>query len=157
MIIHFEFIVDHRSVHAHDRNLFSSNLNSEASLDKYMYTAYTCTCIIYEHCTCKSCFFCVVEPEEIKKLSRRFKRLDLNKDGALSMDEFMTIPELQQNPLVKRVIDILDKDGNGQVDFQGIVIINLAHMYETPEMLSKGTVECTHGQNSFSNEKRIPI
>ena len=35
------------------------------------------------------------------------------------MDEFMTIPELQQNPLVKRVIDILDKDGNGEVDFQG--------------------------------------
>lgn len=61
----------------------------------------------------------LVEPDEIKKLSRRFRRLDLNKDGALSMDEFMTIPELQQNPLVKRVIDILDKDGNGQIDFQG--------------------------------------
>ena len=44
----------------------------------------------------------------------------MNKDGALSMDEFMSIPELQQNPLVKRVIDILDKDGNGEVDFQGM-------------------------------------
>ena len=36
------------------------------------------------------------------------------------MDEFMSIPELQQNPLVKRVIDILDTDRNGEIDFQGI-------------------------------------
>ena len=40
------------------------------------------------------------------------------------MDEFMSIPELQQNPLVKRVIDILDTDGNGEVDFQGIYNYN---------------------------------
>lgn len=38
------------------------------------------------------------------------------------MDEFMSIPELQQNPLVKRVIDILDTDRNGEVDFQGSLI-----------------------------------
>lgn len=37
------------------------------------------------------------------------------------MDEFMSIPELQQNPLVKRVIDILDTDGNGEVDFQEFI------------------------------------
>lgn len=36
------------------------------------------------------------------------------------MDEFMSIPELQQNPLVRRVIDILDTDRNGEVDFQGV-------------------------------------
>lgn len=60
-----------------------------------------------------------VDPDEIKRLSRRFKRLDLNKDGSLSLDEFMSIPELQQNPLVKRVIDILDTDRNGAIDFQG--------------------------------------
>ena len=31
----------------------------------------------------------------------------------------MTLPELQQNPLVQRVIDIFDTDGNGEVDFKG--------------------------------------
>lgn len=31
----------------------------------------------------------------------------------------MSLPELQQNPLVQRVIDIFDTDGNGEVDFQG--------------------------------------
>lgn len=61
------------------------------------------------------------DPDEIRRLSRRFKRLDLNKNGSLSMDEFMSIPELQQNPLVKRVIDILDTDGNGEVDFQEFI------------------------------------
>lgn len=38
------------------------------------------------------------------------------------MDEFMSIPELQQNPLVKRVIDILDTDRNGSIDFHGLCI-----------------------------------
>ncbi|CAG0922351.1 unnamed protein product [Notodromas monacha] len=32
----------------------------------------------------------------------------------------MSLPELQQNPLVQRVIDIFDADGNGEVDFKGL-------------------------------------
>jgi serine/threonine-protein phosphatase 2B regulatory subunit len=39
--------------------------------------------------------------------------------GSLSVQEFMSIPELQQNPLVQRVIDIFDTDGNGEIDFKG--------------------------------------
>lgn len=31
----------------------------------------------------------------------------------------MNIPDLQQNPLVQRVIDIFDADANGEVDFRG--------------------------------------
>jgi len=38
----------------------------------------------------------------------------------------MTLPELQQNPLVQRVIDIFDTDGNGEVDFKGMLHINLS-------------------------------
>uniref|UniRef100_A0A3Q2TBR2 EF-hand domain-containing protein n=1 Tax=Fundulus heteroclitus TaxID=8078 RepID=A0A3Q2TBR2_FUNHE len=49
----------------------------------------------------------------------RFRKLDLDKSGSLSVDEFMSLPELQQNPLVRRVIDIFDSDGNGEVDFIG--------------------------------------
>ena len=36
--------------------------------------------------------------------SLRFKKLDLDNSGSLSVDEFMSLPELQQNPLVQRVI-----------------------------------------------------
>ena len=60
-----------------------------------------------------------VDPEEIKRLGKRFKKLDLDNSGSLSVDEFMKLPELQQNPLVQRVIDIFDTDGNGEVDFKG--------------------------------------
>ncbi|CAM4789807.1 unnamed protein product [Rotaria magnacalcarata] len=35
--------------------------------------------------------------------------------------EFMSIPELQQNPLVQRVIDIFDTDGNGEIDFKEFI------------------------------------
>jgi serine/threonine-protein phosphatase 2B regulatory subunit len=31
----------------------------------------------------------------------RFKKLDLDGSGSLSIEEFMSLPELQQNPLVK--------------------------------------------------------
>lgn len=60
-----------------------------------------------------------VDADEIRRLGKRFRKLDLDKSGALSVDEFMSLPELQQNPLVQRVIDIFDTDGNGEVDFKG--------------------------------------
>ena len=62
-----------------------------------------------------------VDADELRRLARRFKKLDLDGNGALSVDEFMSLPELQQNPLVQRVIDIFDEDNNGEVDFKGEV------------------------------------
>ena len=47
--------------------------------------------------------------------------MDLDNNGALSVEEFMSLPELQQNPLVQRVIDIFDEDGNGEVDFKEFI------------------------------------
>jgi len=61
------------------------------------------------------------DPDEIKRLGKRFRKLDLDNSGSLSIDEFMTLPELQQNPLVQRVIDIFDADGNGEVDFKEFI------------------------------------
>ncbi|CAF0968230.1 unnamed protein product [Brachionus calyciflorus] len=61
------------------------------------------------------------EPDEIRRLGKRFRKLDLDGSGSLSVDEFMSIPDLQQNPLVQRVIDIFDADGNGEVDFREFI------------------------------------
>ena len=61
------------------------------------------------------------DAEEIKRLGKRFRKLDLDNSGALSVEEFMSLPELQQNPLVQRVIDIFDEDGNGEVDFKEFI------------------------------------
>ncbi|CAD6193403.1 unnamed protein product [Caenorhabditis auriculariae] len=49
------------------------------------------------------------------------KKLDIDGSGSLSVEEFMSLPELQQNPLVQRVIDIFDEDGNGEVDFREFI------------------------------------
>jgi len=65
---------------------------------------------------------------ELRRLARRFKKLDLDGSGSLSVDEFMSLPELQQNPLVQRVIDIFDSDGNGEVDFKGYVRNSLSDL-----------------------------
>lgn len=59
--------------------------------------------------------------EEIKRLGKRFRKLDIDNSGSLSVEEFMTLPELQQNPLVQRVIDIFDEDQNGEVDFKEFI------------------------------------
>lgn len=56
---------------------------------------------------------------EVRRLDKRFKKLDLDDSGELSVEEFMSLPELRQNPLVQRVIEIFDTDGNGEVDFSG--------------------------------------
>ena len=61
----------------------------------------------------------LVDADEIRRLGKRFKKLDVDGSGSLSVQEFMSIPELQQNPLVQRVIDIFDTDGNGEIDFKG--------------------------------------
>lgn len=65
--------------------------------------------------------FFLVDADEIRRLGKRFRKLDLDNSGALSIDEFMSLPELQQNPLVQRVIDIFDSDGNGEVDFKEFI------------------------------------
>ncbi|EHA98537.1 Glutamate [NMDA] receptor subunit 3A [Heterocephalus glaber] len=61
------------------------------------------------------------DQDEIKRLGKSFKKLDLDKSGTLSVEEFMCLPELQHNPLVKRVIDIFDTDGNEEVDFKEFI------------------------------------
>jgi len=61
------------------------------------------------------------DADELRRLARRFKKLDLDGSGSLSVEEFMSLPELQQNPVVQRVIDIFDTDGNGEVDFKEFI------------------------------------
>lgn len=58
---------------------------------------------------------------EIKRLFRRFKKLDTDKSGALSKEEFLAVPELEHNPLVDRVVATLDDDKNGEVDFEEFI------------------------------------
>jgi serine/threonine-protein phosphatase 2B regulatory subunit len=58
---------------------------------------------------------------ELKKLFKRFKKLDTDKSGTLSVQEFLAIPELEHNPLVRRVVSTFDSDKNGEVDFEEFI------------------------------------
>ncbi|KAA0189884.1 hypothetical protein HAZT_HAZT009970 [Hyalella azteca] len=64
---------------------------------------------------------CFVDADEIWRLGKRFRKLDLDNSGLLSVEEFMSLPEIQQNPLAQRVIDIIDADGNGEIDFKEFI------------------------------------
>ena len=59
--------------------------------------------------------------DEIKRLARRFKKIDLDNSGTLSIEEILRLPELQQNPLVNRALEIFDTDGNKELDFKEFI------------------------------------
>lgn len=48
---------------------------------------------------------------------KRFSKLDKDKKGEISIEEFYDIPALAQNPLVRRVMLTFDKSKNGKISF----------------------------------------
>ena len=60
-------------------------------------------------------------PEEVKRLEKRFHKLDQDRSGSISLEEFVSIPELKENPLTKRIIEVFDSDRDGGVDFKEFV------------------------------------
>jgi len=61
------------------------------------------------------------DADEIRRLEKRFRKLDTNGSGSLTPDELTSLPALKQNPLVKRVVETFDTDGNGELDFQEFI------------------------------------
>ena len=59
--------------------------------------------------------------EEMKRLGKRFRKLDTNDSGTLCLKELMSIPEIKKNILAKRVFEVFDQDGSGEVDFEEFV------------------------------------
>lgn len=55
--------------------------------------------------------------EDIVRLYKRFEALDTNKNGLLDPYEIQSLPALQENPLVPRLVQIFDSDKNGSIDF----------------------------------------
>jgi len=55
---------------------------------------------------------------EVKRLRTRFRKLDADDSGTLSVDEIMKLPNITENPLVRRVVDVFDTNGDGELDFQ---------------------------------------
>jgi serine/threonine-protein phosphatase 2B regulatory subunit len=65
---------------------------------------------------------------QIKRLYKRFKRLDRDNKGYISKEEFMSIPELAMNPLSPRILCLFDARHGELVDFrQFIEILSIFH------------------------------
>jgi len=61
--------------------------------------------------------------KEIKRLYKRFKRLDKDGTAIISTDCFLSIPELAMNPLAPRIVAIFDENKDDQVNFKQFVRI----------------------------------
>lgn len=59
--------------------------------------------------------------EEIDRLAKRFMKLDADNNGAIDKAEFLSIPGISANPLARRVIEIFDENGGGDIDFKEFV------------------------------------
>jgi len=55
--------------------------------------------------------------EDLKRLHRRFRKLDSQHAGSLGLQDFLDVPDLEHNPLVQRVVASFDTDHSGRVDF----------------------------------------
>ncbi|KAJ1499978.1 Calcineurin subunit B [Coelomomyces lativittatus] len=48
-------------------------------------------------------------------------KLDKDGNGYIDKEEFLSIPQIANNPLLNRLIAIFDEDGGGDVDFQEFI------------------------------------
>lgn len=59
----------------------------------------------------------VFDKNELKVLYQNFIDLDQDHSGLIEPNEFFDVPELQDNPIVQRIISVFDKNNDGKISF----------------------------------------
>ncbi|XP_063713667.1 calcineurin subunit B type 1-like [Symsagittifera roscoffensis] len=59
--------------------------------------------------------------EEMQRLNLRFRKLDKDHSGTLSVSELMVLPDIPKNKLISRILNVLDRDGDGEIDFHEFI------------------------------------
>lgn len=63
----------------------------------------------------------VFDKYELKVLYKNFIELDQDHSGLIEPNEFFDVPELQDNPIVQRIISVFDKNNDGKISFYEFV------------------------------------
>ncbi|KAI8802710.1 hypothetical protein BJ742DRAFT_530104, partial [Cladochytrium replicatum] len=58
---------------------------------------------------------------QINKLYTRFKQLDKDNSGTISIEEITAIPELAMNPLANRIVAVFDSENRSEISFKQFV------------------------------------
>lgn len=77
--------------------------------------------MLFEACVLVHSPFVLVTEDELRRLHRRFKKLDKDGSGTLTTDEFLSVPELANNPLLERVFAIFDKNKDEEIEFKEFI------------------------------------
>lgn len=64
----------------------------------------------------------VFTKEELRVLYDNFIELDSDGSGLIETDEFLKVPELKNNPIVRRVISIFDINQDGKISFYEFIV-----------------------------------
>lgn len=70
---------------------------------------------------------------QIMRLHKRFEKLDTKKRGCISREEFDAIPTLVSNPLVDRVLAVMDTDNDKHICFTDFVRALAVLSSQTPK------------------------
>ena len=97
--------------------------------------------------------------EEFYELEVAFKNLDANMDGKLSVDELTAgykkyVPDVTEEE-VKRIIEIVDADGSGEIDYWEFVVatIDKSKLLSEEKMKAAFTLfDKDGGGNIFRND-----
>lgn len=60
--------------------------------------------------------------DEVKRLYKRFVKLDKDGSGSIDTSELMAIPQIASNPIAKRFLSVFDADASGDVDFKEFLV-----------------------------------
>lgn len=55
--------------------------------------------------------------KDLCRLYQRFKRLDQTGSGEISPEDLLDIPSLSSNPVIKRIVQVIDTNENGKISF----------------------------------------
>jgi len=70
----------------------------------------------------KVCSFSfIVGLEGVDKLYHHFIRIDKDGNGHIDKDEFLQVPSVAENPLAQRLLEVMDVDQGGTIDFKEFV------------------------------------